>query len=213
MTLAKNRDDYVKLPGTVWSLCPGDKLRMYVVQASVPHEDRPGSIGHQWWGTKEELEHFWPEGIASTMLRRDAEVPQFPDEFGAVLPFLPLPMTHNLPVGRLWSSSIGLQDFLDDISSLSGHADVSARGWLSHPLTSEFFSAVGKYADRMCLPLVYRKDIEEDLPSLITPANTELVSAEVYLRYLEDGLAYRLHRDKIIATLLAGGVSSAIPKI
>ena len=118
----------------------------------------------------------------------------------------PLPALHGIPTGQLWLPSIGSADFLASIGEMSAGSSApttSALEWMSQSQSLKaWLDAVAMNAAPFAVRFVARASIHPALT--IGHADYPNVSEETMapLKWVEVGIARRLHRDCIRATRL-----------
>jgi hypothetical protein len=104
-----------------------------------------------------------------------------------------LPSGFHLPIGGTWDATIGLQGFLDSLQAMSGHSDNALGQWLRTPYVQEWFAAVALLPGTFATNWVLHKDIAESVQQAA-------IRAPEVFPFIQATIAYRLHRDCILAT-------------
>ncbi|MGH7974388.1 MAG: hypothetical protein ACREBR_02585, partial [bacterium] len=193
----KNRIFYTDHPENIWTFPGEDQLKLFRTAASTCREMRPSDDFELLWHSPAEFEGT----TAPPSVVKDLVTPGHTGTCCIIPPFLLLPYTHQLPVLRLWDPAIGVDGIISDVQTLSNFSDSSLSDWFRHSLTTEFFKAVENHSEIMSFNVVYQDQIQQSLPQTVIPADGHISDGFVHLRFLIDGLAYKLHRDTLLVQL------------
>ena len=136
-TTPLTRDEWIANPLTLLSF-DGTPLDVFICPSSPTVSPPTGSspLAHLW-GTGDAFRAQAMGTGAITLGDRDGDptLGRFVTLPGTLL----LPGNFNLPLGQIWSCSIGFQGFLASLREMAMGMDPTIGDWLNHPLVEDFF--------------------------------------------------------------------------
>ena len=189
-TAPRTRNEWIEHQLSLFSL-DGTPLDVFICPSSPAVSPPTGtnSLTHLW-GTGDDFRARALDTGATPLGDKDITLGRI-----VTLPrTLLLPGNFHLPLGQIWSCSIGLQGFITSLREMAMGMDPTIGDWLNHPLVEEFFAAVAD--DPLDFATTWTWSV--DMATSLIPAG---IRAPLCLNYPPACLARLLHRDYLLATL------------
>jgi hypothetical protein len=186
--------DYQQLPGHVWCFSGLDAC----------------TLGYAPWETGATLPSGWAPVVndnatlcealpADAVPFMDAAALRESAQLCVVLRLLPLPPYHGLPMGQIFSMELGMDGFVEALEAMApGLAE--DLGYVSHPWFRCWLDVVKASPTSLQMDWVARSNVSDSI-TLTEAAATRAKPFSLALFSLNYSLAYRLHRDCLLALI------------